>query len=509
MASIASAGHAVDPTIITTKKKRDHSLTMSMRKMGHAGMVVLDEFYCTAEKKGWRRIGSNIYEEVLINGYPTNAYRIRSTIEEYLYEARYPVENPKGIDAFTSKSKLLGRVRKHLEKVDNDDRFPTLERSQTQWSFENGIYCGNTDRFWRYDDVLTYENPFSPFVRGVASARFIALEFPEKLMQNPYTCHPERINVDSFRQIFDAQQFSEEQIKWIWILIGRLYHPVGSKDDWNVMLWLKGLAGTGKSTILRAIANAYELSDVVILGNTEEEEEEKDFDLKILRGKFLISASDMTQSVDEDTFQTMVDGYGHPQMIGISNGFPNNWVDSEDAIMPRVMGLCFKYSIPPDQRDTRLDERALADLPSIIVKANRHYLHAVKHYSNGEDVWSIVAPEFRRPLGTVTRAVNLLPAFIDFVLVRTNAVDDTVDMDEFLHLFESWVSFSGITMRGRRAYTFADVASTLRAFDDLHAEKCGPSESVVRGCRLNLLNVYKILKDAEWFPSVSKVSLPR
>lgn len=41
-------------------------------------------------------------------------------------------------------------------------------------------------------------------------------------------------------------------------------------DTWQVVLFIKGRAGTGKSTLLRLVADIYKLKDVVIISNNTE-----------------------------------------------------------------------------------------------------------------------------------------------------------------------------------------------------------------------------------------------
>lgn len=469
-------------------------------------------------EKGWKRVGENIYEEVQSKGCRTNAFRMRCTIEEYAHQLPHPVIDPEGFNAYTGQAKTIGWAVQTLTKMHYDNIFPDLKRCQTQWSFSQGVYCGEEDRFWRYDDKRTYEDPESPFVTGAASARYIEMEFPEEIMTEPYMKHPERIEVESFRKIFDSQQFSEDQIYWTWAFIGRLYYPVRSKDNWQVMLWLKGQSGTGKSTIARGVTNAYEFCDVGILGNTVEET----FGLETLYDKFLVVAPEIKKNfkLDLATFQAMVAGDAvsvarknkkakglaawTAQMLMCSNDFPN-WVDSAGAIMRRVMCLLFKYSIPPDQRDTRLDERVLKDLARIIVKANRHYLHTVKRYKNGEDVWSIVAPEFREASNAVRRQANPLTDFVDKVLVRTRTYDDEnfVCLDDFSNLYETWGSNNSTGKVHKRSNI--EIENALKTFEDLRVERDPyANEFVVRGCKLHLPSARKILKDDDWTPTVSK-----
>lgn len=470
-------------------------------------------FKCLMEAhvKNWRRVDDKIYEEVRSGVNGTNAYRLRCTIEEFIYQLPDPVVDPEGFNLYTSSAKTIGWTIQMLTKMHYDHIFPDLKRCQTQWSFKQGVYCGETDRFWPYEDQRTYEDPESPFVRGVASARWLKMDFPMDLMQEPYISDPSKIEVESFGKIFKSQRFSDDQIDWTWTFIGRMYYPVRAKDNWQVMFWLKGQSGTGKSTIAKGVTNAYDFNDVGILGNMVEQT----FGLETLYNKFIVVAPEIKKNfkLDLATFQAMVAGdpvmvarknktakilqAWTAQLLMCSNDFPA-WIDSAGAIMRRVMCLLFKYSIPPDQRDCNLDTKVLNDLPRQIVKANRHYISTINRYNKGEDVWSIVAREFREATQQVRRQSNPLANFIEKVVVITGIHDDEncVSMETFRELFSAHTSNESKSTGSNLA-----LEEQLRSWDDLTVEHDQiVKKDFVYGCKLHLRNARDILKDDDWLP---------
>lgn len=481
--------------------------------MGHHQRLFL-KFLMEAFHKGWRRVNDKIYTEVLSRGRRTNAFRMHCTIEEYAYQLPHPIRDPEGFNAYTANTKSISWAVTMLTKVRYDDIFPDLRRSQSQWSFNQGVYCAEDDVFWRYDDPKSQSDPRSPFVTGVASAQFIAMDFPEELMSERLVEYPEEIRVESFQKIFAAQKFSANQIYWTWALIGRLYYPVHAKDNWHVMLWLKGQSGTGKSTIVRGITNAYETSDVGVLGNMVEEM----FGLETLHDKFLVVAPEIKKNfkLDLATFQAMVCGdpmsvarknktaaHLHawkPQLLMCSNDFPN-WHDSAGAVVRRIMMLLFKYSIPPDERDTRLDEQVLRDLAHIIVCANRHYLKVVKRYPN-QDIRSIVAAEYRDACETVRQQTNPLSSFMKQMIVQTaNVAHDYISLEEFASVYGTFADNPSSGLVGKR--NNVNIPEALQSFDVTVLPDQTTNRPCVRGCVFLLDNVRKLMGD-EWLPLESK-----
>jgi hypothetical protein len=67
-----------------------------------------------------------------------------------------------------------------------------------------------------------------------------------------------------------AGQWSEEVCEFFEVCIGRLFYPVGMKDNYQFMPMLKGDGNTGKSTIISAIGTMMPASSIdVISANLE------------------------------------------------------------------------------------------------------------------------------------------------------------------------------------------------------------------------------------------------
>ena len=51
----------------------------------------------------------------------------------------------------------------------------------------------------------------------------------------------------SLQQILDAQRLPEEAYRWMYAFIGRMLYSVGELDGLQLIVYLKGVAGTGKA----------------------------------------------------------------------------------------------------------------------------------------------------------------------------------------------------------------------------------------------------------------------
>ena len=93
---------------------------------------------------------------------------------------------------------------------------------------------------------------------------------------------------------------------WICAFLGRMLHRLGEKDNMGVFPYFLGLAGTGKSTLLRLLSSLLEARDVGYLNNTLQ----KQFALEGIYDKLLYMALDIDENfqLDQATFQSMVVG---------------------------------------------------------------------------------------------------------------------------------------------------------------------------------------------------------
>jgi len=66
-------------------------------------------------------------------------------------------------------------------------------------------------------------------------------------------------------KIFDDQSIPQEAQQFWWALCGRMIYEIGEYDNWQIVGWIKGAAGSGKSTLCKIPAAFYDDEDVAVL----------------------------------------------------------------------------------------------------------------------------------------------------------------------------------------------------------------------------------------------------
>ena len=57
----------------------------------------------------------------------------------------------------------------------------------------------------------------------------------------------------TFKSLLDYQEFERNIQEWLCTFMGRMCFELGDMDNWQVLFYLLGQAGAGKSTILMKI----------------------------------------------------------------------------------------------------------------------------------------------------------------------------------------------------------------------------------------------------------------
>ena len=195
-----------------------------------------------------------------------------------------------------------------------------------------------------------------------------------------------------------AQDFEPDVVEWLLAMMGRFVFPTDDKDSWQVCLFLKGLGGSGKSTILKIIAAFYDPEDVGLIGNNIE----GTFGLEGLYTAFVTLCMEMKGSfnLDQAVFQSMVSGeavsvarknktavktdWSSPLGFAANESFP--YQDNAGNMARRLVAVYF--SKVPRRPDQRLMKNILdTEMPNILRKCVEAYLHKAQLYAK-VDLWS-------------------------------------------------------------------------------------------------------------------------
>jgi hypothetical protein len=213
-------------------------------------------------------------------------------------------------------------------------------------------------------------------------------------------------------------------------MLGRLLYSFRDKhghlfDNWQRILFVKGLAGTGKSTIAQIVKNIYPANQVGTINSKCEE----NFPIYSLYDKYLWMCPEVRYNFGLDTalFQSMVSGdsisiaiknkdavavdWNIPGLI-IGNQFPKIWSDAGGSIIRRVLLADFKEI--PDKVDPGIVDRILTtEMSSLIVKLNSTYLKLKKLLQDsGQTIDDILPPYFRITRNMLMNEVHTLFDFL-------------------------------------------------------------------------------------------------
>lgn len=369
--------------------------------------------------RGFRKHGTRCMRRVYNSeGYFTHAWEEAMTVESFIYKScGREVAGGCHWKDMTSSFQAVEQAEKYLTKSD-DPEFPTLNKDRQAWSFSNGIYVAPTNRFVEYESMSA-----SPMESHMSAAKFFDKPFDPAWADGDASSWRD-IPTPSLQTIFDYQEFPPEVIDWFFIMTGRMFWPVGELDGWQSVMFLKGMALAGKSTIITNLfRQLYDPEDIGVLANNIE----PIFGLSQFYDKFIYVAPEIKGNLqlDQANMQSMASG---ESMVIVEKGktafsiprwlTPGAWAgnavpeynDNSGSVARRFLVFAFAKMVGKNE-DTQLQERLKDEVPAIICKAARAYMEAVQMHS-GKGFWSIVPDYFKQTKDDLLAATSPLVSFI-------------------------------------------------------------------------------------------------
>lgn len=403
-------------------------------------VFTFDELY----KSGYRRYKGHCCEEITTaEGYKTRAWYPKFPIERFVYSiARrdYMFTNWKN---FTSKGSIARDVIDNLSKCE-DAQFPEIKKRRHVWSFKNGVFVGKEwipdrgvydCRFYPYDS-----KEFACLDPTIISCKYFDQRFDD------YS-HLERwqdIPTPNFDTVLKYQKFEDEVCNWAYVMGGRLCYDIGELDSWQIIPFFKGIARSGKSTLItKVFKKFYESEDVGVLANNIE----KKFGLSAIKDNFMFIAPEIKADLglEQAEFQSIVSGedvsiavknktavsieWNVPGVLG-GNEVPN-WKDNSGSILRRILPWNFTKQVR--EADPQLDEKLNKELPVILLKCVRAYLDYSNRYRN-RDIWNVVPSYFKLIQKQVAMVASTLTNFMESTLI-TYGDDLFVPQTIFVQVF--------------------------------------------------------------------------
>ncbi len=371
-----------------------------------------------------------IYNE---DGYDTHAWKPAMSIEEFILDSTRKDFNFKMWSNRTVAKNNLEASTKDLT-VSLEGEFDDLVRDRHVFSFNNGIYItkkwDSENEKWT-DQWIPFTGPKSKKVgASIVSCKLFDLDFVDCDTESTHREYGDWFDIikkhcPNFIHVMEYQQWPEEAQRWMCILIGRMLYDIKELgEDWQVIPYLLGQAGSGKSTILdNIIAKLYEPADVGILSNNIE----KKFGLSALVDKKVFIGPEIkgNLSLEQAEFQSIITGemvqvntkfkqarsqrFRAPGMLA-GNELPN-YTDNAGSMTRRVVVYPFNYKVRKGEGDTRLGEKIQKEIGFIMQASNKGYLWALEEYGK-KGIWDILPEFFKETKEQMAEDSNALINFL-------------------------------------------------------------------------------------------------
>lgn len=398
----------------------------------------------TAKNKGYRKYNGDCYAQKYNdqNQY-TYAWERVCSIKDFVYDVTSKEFN---FDIWKYLTAGKGNASSAMEYLGNckDPEFPDLVKDRRIFSFSNGVYVAKHWDGRRFVDVFwPYDAP-GKLPQHVVACKYFDIPFDNHDSVADWYDIP----TPHLQSIMDFQEWEESVCRWMYIFIGRLIYEVGELDCWQVIPFLKGTAGSGKSTIaLKVCGNIFEKSDVGILSNNIE----RKFGISAFSDKYMFVAPEIKSDLqmEQAEFQSIVSGediqvnvkfqkaraieWKVPGLLA-GNEVPA-WADNSGSISRRC--IIFDFHKQVRNGDMELARKLERELAAIIKKCNRAYLETVAKYSR-DNVWNHLPDYFRSTRADLEEATNSLEHFLNSekVVLEPTAY---CKYEEFIQMYKAHV----------------------------------------------------------------------
>jgi hypothetical protein len=401
----------------------------------------LDEIY----KLGYRRYKGYCCEEIkTIDGFRTRAWTPKFTIEKFVNSISDKDTDFLNWKNFTSRGSIIRDTIENISKC-VDQQFPDILKRRHVWSFKNGVFVGK-----QYIAEGVYDCRFYPYESKecmcldptIVSCKYFDQQFDDFSELENW----QDIPTPYFDSVLKYQKFEDEVCNWAYVMGGRLCFDVNDLDSWQIIPFFKGIARSGKSTLItKVFKKFYENEDVGTLSNNIE----KKFGLSAIKDTFMFIAPEVKGdlALEQAEFQSIVSGedvsvavknktavsveWKVPGVLG-GNEVPN-WKDNSGSVLRRILPWNFGKQV--QEADPLLDKKLDRELPKILCKCVRAYLDYSKKYSD-KDIWNVVPKYFK----TIQKQVAMVASSLTNFLESTNVVmgpDKFVPQKLFISAFNS------------------------------------------------------------------------
>ena len=434
-------------------------------KTNFDGCNEAQQAYLTVLRSIWENRYSRYQDKICSqirtkDGYNTRAWKVISPIIDYVYGV---VHKEQDMDLWKKLTRNGGTIKTIASQLEfqKDFQFPDIVKCRYMWSFKNGVFIGKE---WNPNQGA-FQCNFYPYNSDqclrmdptMVSSKYFDQEFKDYSETQDWYDIP----TPNMQCIMKYQKWSDEVIRWMYILGGRLCFDTGDLDRWQVIPFLKGIAKSGKSSLVtKVFKKFYDTEDISVLSNNIE----KKFGLQAIYNSFMFIAPEIKKDLqlDQAEFQSIVSGeevsvarknekavtieWKSPGVLS-GNEIPN-WKDNSGSIMRRIVPFDFMTQVK--EADPDLELRLDAEVPLIIQKCVRAYTETVKSLGK-QDIWKILPKELQEAQKRMAASTNILCDYLCSIRV---SCEDPEAITTWKELRKSFYAFCDDDVNCRRPSRF-------------------------------------------------------
>lgn len=366
-------------------------------------LFLLDSFY----ENNYARYNNDIYQMKFTDDMiPTYSWIRIDSITNVIYSM---IKKETNYDQFLNATNSMNSVKQAAEFLNNcqDSQFRELIKDRHVFAFKNGLYFAKDDKFIMYHEKIP---------SNTVASKYFDIDF------NSDDISPENIETPYFDSIFQHQKICDNVLKWIYVFTGRLIYEIDEMDGWQVIFFVQGQAGTGKSTyVMNVCKQLYDEEDVGVMSNNIQTK----FGLSDLVDKLLYVAPEIKRdfSIEQGEFQSIVSGDKVTINIKCKSSRFENWkipgimagnespdfVDNSGSIQRRMASIKFNYKV--SDGDLLLGKKLQNEMGSILKKCNKYYLEYAEKYGR-KNIWTVLPDYFANTRAEIARSTNALIHFL-------------------------------------------------------------------------------------------------
>ena len=379
-------------------------------------------------EEGFTKSGGNLYKPLIKNGKNTHAWKLHCTLKEYIYQKTdHKINFIQWKNATAGGSSNINNAEKYFNEFLGPE-LPVLVKDRHLFAFKNGNYItkyniAGPDEKPIYKDVFVPYGQSHPYITNLS----VACKYHNVNFDNfDQYSEDEWFNIMShcptFKNLLDYQEFTEEIQRWLCIFIGRMCFDIGELDNWQVLLYLLGQAGAGKSTILMKIIHQfYDEQDVGVISNNIDAK----FGIKPHANKFIVLAPEISETfkMEQTDWQLLVEGGRNTYSEKYKNDETIDWKvpmtmggnkimrykNNSESVSRRAAVINFWKKVM--HTDTEIDKKLLKELPFILKLCVRGYHHALNTHGK-KGIWNILPKYFHENKEEMEQTTNSLQNFL-------------------------------------------------------------------------------------------------